>query len=139
MFLIKILPDFIFYGLALIGILGFITAFFIPFYKNTLQVICSMLIAFSFYYMGCIAEQKEWEHKLVQAQADLQIAQAKADDANKQLAEKLSKSDMQIHATMKANLNRMNQLAEKLNKQCIVPQEVITLINNSARNIGDTK
>lgn len=139
MFLINFLPDFIFYVIAMIGILGFVAAFFLPLYRNIVQAVCVLLTAFGFYYMGGISEQKEWEYKLAQAQLEIKVAESKAEQANKHLEENLAKNQMQIHATMKANLNRLNTLAEKLNNQCVVPQEVITLINNSARNIGSPK
>lgn len=140
MWILSFMPDMAFHIIVLVSILGIIATFifsFIPFisnYAKPIQLVLIVTLAFGIFFEGALSNQKEWELKVAKAELEVAEAKAAAETANVKLAEEIAKKDKQIVVNTAIYKKRLKDLSEKLNKQCVVDNEVIDVLNNAALN-----
>ena len=140
MWILTILPDAAFHAIVLISIFGIIATFifsFIPFinnYAKPIQLVLIAALAFGVYFEGAISNQKEWRIKLAEAELAIAEVKAEAESANVKLAEEIAKKDKQIVINTAIYKKKLKDLSEKLNKQCVIDNEVIDVLNSAALN-----
>jgi len=140
MWILSLIPIGVVHGIVLISIFGIFATFvfsFVPFisnYAKPIQLVLVASLAFGVFVEGGMSNQKEWELKV--AKAELQIAEAKAEaeTANLKLAEEIAKKDKQIVVNTAVYKKRLKDLSEKLNKQCVIDNQVIDVLNDAALN-----
>lgn len=140
MWLLNILPDFIIHLSVVAGVLGLVASFFlgfIPFvlqYKLPIQVISIIVLVFGIYFEGGIANENVWKLRVAEAQQQAIESKAQAEVANRKLTETLSKRDKDIREATNNNLYKLRELSNQINKQCVVDNSVVSLLNNAAAN-----
>jgi hypothetical protein len=145
MWILNWLPDFVFHLMLLIGILAIGASFvlnFIPFvsqYKLPIQVAGIILTVVAVWYEGGIAKDAEYRARIAAMELKISRAETAAAEANTRLAEQILKENARIKDLTETNKKRLKELADQLNRQCSVNQDVINVLNDAARNRKDGK
>ena len=145
MWILNWLPDFVFHLMLLIGILAIGASFvlsFIPFvsqYKLPIQVAGIILTVVAVWYEGGIAKDAEYRARIAAMELKISRAETAAAEANTRLAEQILKEQARIKDLTETNKKRLKELADQLNRQCSVNQDVINVLNDAARNRKDNK
>ena len=141
MFLLSILPDFVFHTMLLIGLLGIAASFvlrFIPFvsaYQIPIQAAAILLTVVGVYYEGGIAEEAKWQARVAELEVKVAEANTRAADANTQLESTIAAKNRDIVAAQAAANDAIRQTADKINKTCVVDSAAISILNQAARGV----
>lgn len=140
MWMLNWLPDFVFHGMLVVGLLALVASFvlgFIPFvsqYKIPMQVAGIILTVLAVWYEGGIAKDAEYKARIAAMELKISKAETQAAEANTKLAEQILKEQARIKEITETNKKRLKDLADQLNKQCTVNQGVIDVLNDAAKN-----
>lgn len=145
MWILNWLPDFVFHLMLLVGLAAIGASFvlqFIPFvsqYKLPIQVAGIILTVVAVWYEGGIAKDAEYRARISALELKISKAETAAAEANTRLAEQILKENARIKDLTETNKKRLKELADQLNSQCSVNQDVINVLNDAARNRKDGK
>lgn len=140
MWILQILPDWVFHLILLAGLLGLGASFvlkFVPFvaqYKVPIQVAASILIVLGVYMEGAISNQAWWKARVAEAEARVKDSEVKAAEANTKLAEQMSKNSSLVKENTALSRQRLTQQSTQLNQECKISQSVIDILNDAAKN-----
>ena len=143
MWILNWLPDVVFHLMLLIGLAAIGASFvlsFIPFvsqYKLPIQVAGIILTVVAVWYEGGIAKDAEYRARIAAMELKISRAETAAAEANTRLAEQILKENARIKDLTETNKKRLKELADQLNRQCSVNQDVINVLNDAARNRKD--
>ena len=145
MWILNWLPDFVFHLMLLVGLVAIGASFvlnFIPFvsqYKLPIQVAGIILTIVAVWYEGGIAKDAEYKARIAEMELRISRSETQAAEANTRLAEQILKENARIKDLTETNKKRLKELADQLNRQCSVNQDVINILNDAARNRKDGK
>jgi len=145
MWILKFLPDWIFYIILLVGLAGLTASFvlkFIPLvsqYKIPIQVISGILIVFGVYMSGAISNEAAWQARVTELQLKIAQAETQSAEANGQLTTKLIRKEQEIAQAQQLLKTRIQQNAVQMDAVCTVPRTAIDILNDAARKTGNAK
>jgi hypothetical protein len=138
MWILKWLPDFIFYFILLAGLAGIAASFvlkFVPFvaqYRIPIQWAAGIMTAFGLYMVGAISDNNAWLARVNELEKQVAVAEAKSADANTQLVSKLAAKQKEIAMAQADAHSRVQQVAASIDAVCPVPATVIGILNDAA-------
>lgn len=138
MFLLSILPDFVFHLILIVGLLGLGASFvlkFIPFvaqYKVPIQVASGILIALGIYMEGAISNQAWWEARVAEAELRVAKAEALAAEANGKIEYKIVEKTKVVEVVDRKVQQQIKEIATKMDQRCYVIPEVNGIHNDAA-------
>lgn len=138
MFLLSILPDWIFHLILIVGLLGLGASFvlkFIPFvaqYKVPIQVASGILIALGIYMEGAISNQAWWEARVKEAELRVAKAEALAAEANGKIEYKIVEKTKVVEVVNQKVQQQIKELATKMDQRCYVIPEANAIHNDAA-------
>jgi hypothetical protein len=138
MWILKWLPDFVFYLILLAGLASIVASFvlkFIPFvaqYRIPIQWAGGIMTAFGLYMVGAISDNNAWLARVAELEKKVAIAEAKSAEANTQLVTKLAAKQKEIAQVQADAHNRVQRAATAMDAVCKVPQDVIAILNDAA-------
>ena len=138
MFLLSILPDWVFHLILLAGLLGLGASFvlkFIPFisqYKVPIQVAAGILIALGIYMEGAISNQAWWEARVAEAELRVKEAERLAAEANGKIEYKIVEKTKVVEVVDRKVQQQIKDLAVKMDQRCYVIPEVNGIHNDAA-------
>jgi hypothetical protein len=145
MWLLKFVPDWIFYAVLLIGLAGLAASFvlkFIPLvsqYKLPIQAVSGILIVFGVYMAGAISNEEAWQARVAELELKIARAETQSAEANSQLTSKLIRKEQEITQAQQQLKTRIQQNAVQMDAVCTVPRTAIDILNDAARKTGDKK
>jgi hypothetical protein len=145
MWLLKFLPDWIFYAVLLIGLAGLASSFVLKFvpmvkqYQLPIQAISGILIVFGVYMAGAISNEAAWQARVTELQIKIARAEVQSAEANGQLTTKLLRKEQEIVQAQQLLKTRIQQNAVQMDAVCSVPRTAIDILNDAARKTGDAK
>jgi hypothetical protein len=145
MWLLKFLPDWIFYAVLLIGLAGLAASFvlrFIPFisqYRLPIQCASGILIVIGVYMAGAISNESAWQARVAELELKIARAETQSAEANSELRNKLSRKEQEIVQAQQALKGRIQQNAAQMDAVCLVPRTAIDILNDAARKTGGAK
>jgi hypothetical protein len=145
MWLLKFLPDWIFYAVLLIGLAGLAASFVLKFvpvvkqYQLPIQAISGILIVFGVYMAGAISNEAAWQARVTELQIKIARAEAQSAEANGQLTTKLLRKEQEIVQAQQLLKTRIQQNAVQMDAVCTVPRTAIDILNDAARKTGDAQ
>lgn len=138
--LFKITPAIIIHLILLLGILGFFISFFIPRYipgiaakQKIIKYISGFMIVLGIYFEGGLAVTRDYERKLIEWEAKVQIAENQSKVSNEKLQETLEKALEDSKKNTVIIQERIREVAPIIDRECKVPPEAIQLLNEAAR------
>jgi len=145
MWLLSFLPDAFFHILLGASILVFLVSTLfsnVPFlggYTKLVQIISIVCLVFSVWMEGGIAKDNEYKEKIKALQQQIDKAKVESDALNNKLFEEMLKYQREIKSISDTNRIRLKDKSDTLNSECKVNQDVINILNDSARNRNGTK
>ena len=138
MWVLKFLPDWIFYAILLAGVAGLIASFvlkFIPFvsqYRLPIQVASAVLTAFGLYMSGAISNEAAWLARVADLEKKVAAAEIKSAETNTQLVSKLAQKDKEIATRQTELRTRIQQVAVVMDQECKISADVVSILNDAA-------
>jgi uncharacterized membrane protein len=138
MWILNFLPDWIFYALFFIGIVGLLATFvmkFIPFvyvYKTPIQVVSVILIAIGTYMSGAISNNEKWEAKVKELEIKLASAEVASAKVNTEIVEKVVVKREYYKERGKDVIQYIDREVVKYDERCVIPKEFVEAHNNAA-------
>ena len=139
MWILKFLPDWIFYAVLLAGLAGIAASFvlkFIPFvstYRIPILWAGGIATAFGLYMSGAISNEAAWLARVADLEKKVAAAEVKSAETNTQLVSKLAQKEKEIAAKQTELKNRIQQSAQAIDKECKLAPEVVSILNDAAK------
>ena len=140
MWILKWLPDWIFYAIFLVGLIGYAVTYLfkyipIPFifmYRKPIQIFSVLAIIFGTFMSGAIYDNEAWLDRVKEMEAKV----AKAEEESKLANDKLNEKTQQVHTQIQTKTTIVKQYIDrevtKYDSQCVVPKEFVKAINDAA-------
>jgi hypothetical protein len=141
MFILELLPDFIFHLILLIGLLGLAASFFlsyIPFisqYRLPIQIAASMLIVIGVYMEGAINNDAAWQARVAELKLHVMKAEAESAEANTKLIEELANKQATVTIQQEAVKQDIQKNAPAINRTCKINDISIKLYNQAVKGV----
>ena len=135
--LINHIPSVIFHILLLISVVGILTSFFlvmVPFvsqYKLPIQIISILVLAFTLYSEGSIANNESWEAKVKEQEQKVALAEQKSTDLNEKLQEALNYKTSIIEGKKNETIK---EIKTYVHDTCTLSNVAIVLHDSSSQN-----
>jgi hypothetical protein len=145
MWLLKFIPDWIFYAVLLIGLAGLAASFVLKFvpvvsqYKLPIQAISGILIVFGVYMAGAISNEAAWQARVAELELKIARAETQSVEANSEIKNKLAQKEREVALAQQALRGRIQQNATQMDAVCKIPQSAVDILNDAARKTGDKK
>lgn len=146
MWMLSLLPDWFWHVLTLAGVVAVFAAWFlkrIPFvtqYSLALKVAGTIAVLGGIWMEGGIANEAKWQAKVAELEAKVKEAQIKSDKANEDLDKALKEKTKVVKEVKVVIQERIKTVEKKIDAECKVVPEVISIHNDSARNVkGENK
>jgi hypothetical protein len=139
MWILKWIPDFVFYLILLAGLAGIAASFvlkFIPFvaqYRIPIQWAGGIMTAFGLYMAGAIGDNNAWLARVAELEKKVAAAEIKSAETNTQLTSKLAQKEKEIANKQNELKNRISQSAVVMDKECRITPEVVSILNDASR------
>lgn len=148
MWILKWLPDWIFYGILFLGIVGLISTYLVNFlskfipqlyiYKTPIQIISIIMIVYGVFMVGAIHNNEQWEARVKELEDKVKIAEEKSEEVNTQIVEKIVTRNKIIKEKGDEVIQYIDREVVKYDTkflpggECEIPKEFIQSINKAA-------
>ena len=144
MWILSLLPNWIFYAVFIAGLLGLLATFvmkFIPFfyvYKTPVQLASIIAIAFGTYMAGAISNEEAWQARVREMEAKVEAAAVKSAQENVKIVEKIVRKTEYITRRGQDIVQYVDREVVKYDTkfapggQCEIPKEFIEAHNRAA-------
>lgn len=153
MFLLSFIPDalilWVVNAILISGIVGTIVSFFFGFFARwipqlysirlPLQIISLVLLIAGVYFKGGVGVEMEWRARVADLEAKVAVAEQQAKDANGKIVEKIVERVKVVKDTKVVIQEKLKTVEVKIDAQCKVAPEAITILNDAASNPGVKK
>ncbi len=139
MWLLNWLPDWIFYAVGLVGLVGLFSTYLLQFipipaismYKTPIQLVSIVLIGFATYMSGGIANEAKWNARVKEVEAKVAAAEVESVKQNVKIIEKVVKKTEYI--TRKGNdvIQYVDREIVKYDSLCVIPKEFVKAHNDA--------
>lgn len=141
MWILKWLPDWIFYATLLLGLAALVVTYFLRFipipllwtYKIPVQVVAIFIVAGSVYMLGAQANDQHWQALVKEAEAKVKLLEAKSQEQNVKVVERVLYRDKVIREKAETVVKYVDREVVKYDTQCIIPNEFQQAHNEAAR------
>ena len=139
MWLLNWLPDWIFYAIGLIGLVGLFATYLLKFipipaiymYKIPIQLVSIVLIVFATYMFGGIANEEQWNARVEEVEAKVAMAEVESVKQNVQILEKVVKKTEYITRKGEEVIQYVDREIVKYDSSCVIPKEFIKAHNDA--------
>lgn len=143
MWILEWLPNWIFYGILGIGLIGWLVTYLLKFipipqlfiYRNLIQITSVVLIVIGVYMSGSIHNNEQWEAKVKEVQIKLAEAEAKGAQETVRVVEKVVVQTKTIRERGQNTVQYVDREVVKFDTRCDVPQPFIEAHNRSAEGL----
>lgn len=143
MWILEWLPNWIFYGLLAIGLIGWLITYLLKFiplpqlfiYRNPIQIVSVGLIVVGVYMSGSIANNEAWEAKVKEVQAKLAQAEAKAAEETVRIVEKVVVQQKVVRERGRDVVQYVDREVVKYDTKCEIPPPFVEAHNKAAEGI----
>jgi hypothetical protein len=140
MWILKWLPDWIFYGILLAGVIGYLATYLIkyipvPFvymYKTPIQLGSIAAIVIGTFMSGAIYDNNAWLDRVHEMEAKVAKAEQESKEANNKIDNKTQESKTKIVEKQVLVKQYIDREVTKYDNQCIIPKEFIKALNDAA-------
>ena len=140
MWILKFLPDWIFHGIFLVGLIGFAATYLfkyipIPFifvYRKPIQIASVLAIVFGTFMSGASYDNNAWEERVREMEAKVAKAEVESKEANVKIDEKVQQQKTKIVEKQVVVKQYIDREVTKYDNTCVVPKEFIEVHNKAA-------
>lgn len=147
MFILSILPEWVFHAITIAGVLGTVVGFvlgMIPVIKTyiiPIRVISLLLLSFGLYLEGGLADYKVWEARVKEVEAKLAEAEVQSAKENTKIVTKVITKTQVVKTRGKDIVRYVDREIVKYDEKfakggiCEIPQEFIKAHNDAAEAV----
>jgi hypothetical protein len=138
MWILKWLPDFVFYLILLAGLVGLAASFvlkFVPFvslYRAPIQWVAGIVTAFGLYMTGAISDNNAWLARVADLEQKVAVAEAKSQAENVKIVTKIVTKREYYRIKGNDIVQYVDREVAKYDNTCPVPKEVVKAHNDAA-------
>jgi hypothetical protein len=140
MWILKFLPDWIFYAIFLVGLIGFAVTYLfkyipIPFlyvYRKPIQIGSVLAIIFGTFMSGAIYDNEAWEARVKEMEVKVAKAEEQSKEANIQLTNKVETAKQKIIQKQVVVKQYIDREVVKYDNSCVIPKEFVEVHNKAA-------
>ena len=140
MWILKWLPDWIFYAIFLVGLIGYAATYLfkyipIPFifvYRKPIQIASVLAIIFGTFMSGAIYDNEAWLDRVKEMEAKVAKAEQEAKDANEKINDKTEKVREKIVQKQVLVKQYIDREVTKYDNTCVIPKEFVEVHNKAA-------
>lgn len=140
MWILKWLPDWIFYGILLTGLVGFFVTYLLKFipipaiymYKTPIQMVSLVLIVIGVFMAGAIHNEEAWLARVREMEAKVAEAQVKSAEENIKIVEKVVTKTQVIKEKANEVVKYVDREVVKYDSRCEIPKEFVKAHNDAA-------
>jgi hypothetical protein len=139
MWILKWLPDWIFYGILLLGVVGYAITFLLKFvpipaiyiYKTPIQLVSIAFIVIGVFMAGAIHNEEAWNAKVKELEVKLAEAQVKSSQENIKIVEKVVTKTKVIKEKADNIVKYIDREIVKYDNSCVIPNEFVKALNEA--------
>ena len=140
MWILKFLPDWIFYGIFLVGVIGFAATYLfkyipIPFlyvYRKPIQIGSVLAIIFGTFMSGAIYDNQAWLDRVKEMEAKVVKAEEQSKEANSKIESKVETTKQKIVQKQVVVKQYIDREVVKYDNSCVIPKEFVEVHNKAA-------
>ena len=140
MWILSWLPNWIFYGMVLIGVIGFAATYlfkyipvpFIYMYRKPIQIGSMLAIIFGTFMSGAIYDNEAWEARVKEMEAKVAKAEQQSIEANTVIESKVEKAKEKIVQKQIVVKQYIDREVVKYDNTCVIPKEFVEVHNKAA-------
>ena len=140
MWILSWLPNWIFYGMVLIGVIGFAATYlfkyipvpFIYMYRKPIQIGSMLAIIFGTFMSGAIYDNEAWEARVKEMEAKVAKAEEQSKEANTVIESKVEKAKEKIVQKQVVVKQYIDREVVKYDNTCVIPKEFVEVHNKAA-------
>lgn len=136
MWYLHFLPNWIFYGILLIGVAGLLFSRFIPsYYRTAAQAVAIFAFSFGLFMTGAIKANESWEEKVKEMEAKVAEAQEQSKEETVKIETKVINKTQVIRERGDEILKYIDREIVKYDTTCVIPKEFIEAHNKAAEKL----
>lgn len=133
MWILKFLPDWIFYGILMAGAIGLLIGRFIPpMYKTAVQAGSLVAFVFGVFMAGAIHDNSAWVERVDEMKAKVAEAEAKGKEETVRIETKVVTKTEVIKQKAQVVKQYIDREITKYDNQCVIPKEFVKAHNDAA-------
>ena len=140
MWILKFLPDWIFYAIFLVGVIGFAVTYlfkyipvpFIYMYRKPIQISSVLAIIFGTFMSGAIYDNESWLDRVKEMEAKVAKAEEQSKEANTVIESKVESAKQKIVQKQVVVKQYIDREVVKYDNSCVIPKEFIEVHNKAA-------
>jgi len=133
MWILKFLPDWIFYAILLAGVIGLIVGRFIPpMYKTAVQAASLVAFVFGTFMSGAIYDNDAWVARVDEMKAKVAEAEAKGKEETVKIETKVVTKTQVIKQKAEVVKQYIDREITKYDNTCVIPKEFVKAHNDAA-------
>ena len=140
MWILKWLPDWIFYAIFLVGLIGYAVTYLfkyipIPFifvYRKPIQIFSVLAIIFGTFMSGAIYDNQAWLDRVKEMEAKVAKAEEESKAANEKINDKTEKVREKIVQKQVLVKQYIDREVTKYDNTCVIPKEFVEAHNKAA-------
>lgn len=134
MWILKFLPNWLFYLTLLAGIAVFLVTYFVKVLPQAklVQVASVAVVAFSIYMIGAISNNDAWLARVKDLEVKVAEAEAKSATTNTDILEKAVVKTQVVKERGRDIVKYVDREVVKYDTNCTIPQEFVTAHNRAA-------
>ena len=140
MWILKWLPDWLFYVTLLIGVLGYLSTHLIKYipipqiymYKTPIQIVSVCLMVIGTFMSGAIYDNQAWLDRVKEMEAKVAKAEEESKAANEKINDKTEKVKEKIVQKQVVVKQYIDREVTKYDNTCVIPKEFVEAHNKAA-------
>lgn len=141
MWILQWLPDWVFYGILIVGLLGYLITYLLKFiplpvlyvYRTPIQIVSVLMIVFGVYMAGSIANENAWKERVAQLEKEYAESKVESEKVNTEVVTKYITKREVIKQKGEDVVRYIDREIVKYNEVCKLPDEVIKIHNDAAK------
>lgn len=141
MWILNILPDWLFYAMFFIGAIGFAITYLLKWipipaiyiYKTPIQLVSIALVALGTFMSGAVWNQNSWLEKVHKLEKQVAEAEARAEKASAEVVVKYITKTQVIKEKGDEVVKYIDREVVKIDEQCKLSVEAVKAHNSSAK------
>lgn len=141
MWILQWLPDWVFYGILIVGLLGYLITYLLKFiplpvlyvYRTPIQIVSVLMIVFGVYMAGSIANENAWKERVAQLEKEYSESKVESEKVNTEVVTKYITKREVVKQKGEEIVRYIDREIVKYNEVCKLPDEVIKIHNDAAK------
>ena len=112
---------------------------FISDYAKVVKLIAIPMLLAGIYFEGGLTTELKWRAKVAELEAQVKASEQKSKEANTKLDSKIKEKTKVVKEVQIVIKERIKEVEKRIDAECKVDSEAISIINDAARNVGGKK